>query len=298
MKGVIAEAMLALLCCMPGALAASQPLTFEAASVKLAPPPVAGQPRGMQGCFLADPARYRCVNASISAMVVHAYGLRAYQLPTPFAEDDTRFNVEAKVPPGTTQEQTKAMLQNLLTERFKLVFHRTSSEVEGYALVVAKGGPKIKEAMPDSPAPPEQGGRPTAPEPIKNTEGFRNFRVRNGFTVSQANGLTRWVGTEVPIDSAQSPSLCGILSPIVGQPVVDATGLNGKFELTLTFSSESAAGTRPLAAQSDGSIVPAADPALSIFGALEQQLGLRLERRKVTINSFIIDAVEKKPVEN
>ena len=304
MKRAITRTVLALFVC--GARygqAADQPLDFEVASVKLAPPRAPGAPRGRVGCFLSNPSRYTCVNASISAMAVQAYGLRAYQLQPPASGDDTRFNVEANVPPGATAEQVKEMLQNLLTERFKLAFHRTKTEVEGYALVVAKGGLKIKESMPDPPRATAEGGRPPTPEPIKNAEGFNNFRVRNGFTVSQANGLTRWVGAEVPMDSVQGANLCGILNSVTGQPVVDATGLKGKYDLTFTFSSDSAAAERapapvPSSASDPGGLVPVGDVGPTLFGALEQQLGLKLERRKVMIDAFVIDHAEKIPSEN
>jgi uncharacterized protein (TIGR03435 family) len=257
----------------------------------------------MMGCFLSNPGRYTCVNASPSVMVVKAYGLRAYQLQPPASEDDTRFNVEANVPSGATAEQVKVMLQNLLTERFKLAFHRTRTEVEGFAILVGKRGLKIKESMPDPPRVTADGGRPPTPEPIKNAEGFNNFRVPNGFTVSRANGLTRWVGTEVPMDSAQSANLCGILNSLTGRPVVDATGLKGKYDLTFTFSSDSAAAEGlpapvPSSASDPGGLAPAGDVGPTLFGALEQQLGLRLERRKVMIDTFVVDHVEKTPSEN
>jgi len=253
------------------------------------------------GCFLSNPSRYRCVNASVSLMVLQAYGLKAYQLRPPASEDTVRFNVEANVPAGATTEQVRVMLQNLLTERFKLVFHREKIEVQGYVLLAAKGGPKMKDATSAPPRAPGTSPSTPATEAIKDADGFNNFHVRNGFTVSRANGLTRWVGTEVPMDSAEDANLCGILNSITGDPVVNATGLTGKYDLTLTFASDTAAGERqpasPAASGDDVGTVPLIS-GLTVFAALEKQLGLKLDSRKVMIEAFVIDHAEKTPVEN
>jgi len=303
MKRAIAGTVLALICGVACGLAADQPSEFEVASVKVAPPRAPGAPRGMVGCFAPNPRRYTCVNASVSIMLVQAYDLRPYQLKPPVSADDTRINVEATVPPGATAEQVRVMLQKLLTERFRLAFHREKAEVQGYALVVAKGGLKIAESTPDPPRTLAEGERPPARQPIKNAEGFNNFRVRDGFTVSRANGLTRWVGTEVPMDAVRSPNLCGILNSVTGDPVVDATGLKGKYDVTFTFASDSAAAERgpapvPSSALDPAGLVPSGDVGPTIFGALEQQLGLKLDRRKITIDAFVIDHAEKTPSEN
>ena len=91
-------------------------------------------------------------------MAIQAYGLKPYRVRPPARTDTYRFNVEAKVPPGATADQVKAMLRNLLTERFKLAFHYEKTETQAYALVVAKGGLKIKESAPPSPVAAPSGG--------------------------------------------------------------------------------------------------------------------------------------------
>ena len=106
------------------------------------------------------------------------------------------------------------------------------------------------------------------------------------------------------MDSAQGANLCGILNSVTGEPVVDATGLQGKYDVTFTFASDSSAAERvpapmPSSSASDpGGLVPSADVGLTLFGALEHQLGLRLDRRKVTVDKFVIDHAEKTPSEN
>lgn len=285
---------LAFLCGEAYCPAADPPQEFEVASVKLSGPRT-GPEQGTMGCFRRDPSRYVCLNASVSLMAMQAYGLKPYQLRPPFSEDTVRFNVEARVPPGATTEQVKVMLQHLLAERFQLSFHRENVEVQGYALMVAKGGPKLRETVPESRASGDS-APPRAPQEVENADGFHNFRIRNGFSVSRANGLTRWVGTAVSTNSTEGANLCGMLNSITGQPVIDATGLTGKYDLVLTFSSDSAAAERQLPARPGD--VPPDSPGMTIFAALEKQLGLKLERRKVPVEAFVIDHAEKTPVEN
>jgi uncharacterized protein (TIGR03435 family) len=278
----ISGTVLALLVCGASyGQAADQPLEFEVASIKPAPPRKEGEPWGMSGCFggpgSKDPGRYTCAKASVSLMVVQAFGLKPYQLRPPYSED-SQFNVEAKVPPGATAEQVKVMLRNLLAERFKLAFHHEKTETQGYALVVAKSGLKMKEAAPDP---------PPAPRPVKDADGFVYIPPRNGMAVGWANGLTRWTGGNVPVD----PSLVGLANTLTGRPVIDSTGLKGKYDFTLTFSTESVEGAR-------GTVPSDDDLGLTVFAALEKQLGLKLEPRKITIDAFVIDHAEKTPIEN
>ena len=245
----------------------------------------------MSGCFggpgSKDPGRYTCAKASVSLMVVQAFGLKPYQLRPPYSED-SQFNVEAKVPPGATAEQVKVMLRNLLAERFKLAFHHEKTETQGYALVVAKSGLKMKEAAPDP---------PPASRPVKDADGFVYIPPRNGMAVGWANGLTRWVGGNVAVD----PFLVGLANTLTGRPVIDATGLKGTYDFALTFSPDNAASgpaPAPSPLPEGGVIAPPEDAGLTVFAALEKQLGLRLEPRKITIDAFVIDHAEKTPVDN
>lgn len=299
MKRPNSKAVLALFVC--GALygqTADQALQFDVASVKAVPPPVGPNNGSSRGCFggpgSSDPVRYTCANASVSLIVIQAYGLKPYQLRPPARTDTYRFNVEAKVPLGATADQVKVMLRNLLAERFKLAFHYQKTETQAYALVVAKGGLKIKEsASLFSVAPSEGGAAPPKPRPVTDADGFTYFAPRNGMVVSRANGLTRWVGNNVPLDQ-----FAGLSNSLTGQPVIDSTGLKGKYDFSWTFSSDNVSEHAPAAQPDDGSVVPVGEVGLTIFAALEKQLGLKLESRKITIDAFVIDHAEKTPVEN
>ena len=299
MKRANAGAVLAFLVC--GAVygqAADQTLQFEVASVKVAPPPAGPNNGSSRGCFggpgSSDPVRYTCANSSVSLMAIQAYGLKPYQLRPPARTDTYRFNVDAKVPPGATADQVKAMLRNLLTERFKLAFHYEKTETQAYALVVAKGGLKIKESAPSSSVAPAEGGAAQPKTgPVTDADGFTYFARREGLVSSRANGLTRWVGANVLMEH-----LAGLCNSLTGQPVLDSTGLKGRYDFIWTFSSDSVAERAAAALSDDGSVIPTSEVGLTMFAALEKQLGLRLEPRKITIDAFVIDHAEKTPVEN
>jgi uncharacterized protein (TIGR03435 family) len=276
------------------------PWAFEAASVKRSPPRVVGGPQGRVGCFggpvSRDPIRFTCSKASISLMVLYAYDLKAYQIRPPASEDDDRFEVAAVVPTGATAAQVKPMLQNLLADRFKLAFHYDKAEIQGYSIAIAKSGLKMKESVPKPWAAPENVGRR-----VKDADGFEYLSMSNGFVVSYSSGLTRWIGNDVPVDAdAAAVRLTGLLSALTGAPVVDTTDLKGKYDFTLTFSSDSVGGQRwsSTSSSDETDIVPPGPGGLTLFGALVQQLGLKLEPKKIPVDVFVIDRAEKSPIEN
>jgi uncharacterized protein (TIGR03435 family) len=247
---------------------------FEAAAIKLSPPRAPGAPIGTRGCVggpgSKDPIRYICTNASVSALVVTAYGVKGYQIRPPAAEDTVFYNITASVPAGAAPEEVKAMLRNLLTERFHLMFHRAEVERPGFALVAAKGGIKIKESTPDDLAAPAK--------PVVDKDGFVYIPPRNRMAVGSANGLTRWVGNNVSVDM-----IAGLANSLTGRPTIDATGLTGKFDFVLTFAPENA---------------PPEVDGVNVYAAFERQLGLKLESRKTLVEEFVIDRVEKAPFDN
>jgi uncharacterized protein (TIGR03435 family) len=203
-------------------------------------------------------------------MVVTAYGIRGYQIRPPMADDTVQYDVAATIPSGATADQVKQMLRNLLAERFKLAFHREQAERPGYALVVAKSGIRMK--------PPAPNDSPIPTSPAKDADGFVYIPPRNRMAVGWANGLTRWVGNNIGADM-----IAGLGNSLTGRPVIDATGLTGKYDFALTFAPDNA---------------PPDTDGLSVYAAFEQQLGLRLDPRKILIEEFVIDHVEKKPIEN
>ena len=137
--------------CAAFAQSTGNPPSFEVASVKPAAPMTDGRIRVMTrgGPGTPDPGQITYSNVSIKNVMTTAYNVKGYQISGPDWLDSLRFDITAKVPPGTTKEQFQLMLQNLLAERFKLTLHHQSKDLPIYALVVAKGGPKLKESVDD-----------------------------------------------------------------------------------------------------------------------------------------------------
>jgi uncharacterized protein (TIGR03435 family) len=221
-------------CAAFGQGAAESP-TFEVASVKPSEP----QPSGMMrvrmsgGPGTPDPGQLTYTNVSLKNVLATAYEVNDYQISGPNWLDGQRFDIVAKIPQGATKEQFQQMLQNLLAERFKLKLHHETKELPMYALVVGKGGPKLKEsveedaATPQGAAPPPPPGRDeAAPVRLKmDADGMPQpppGMGRNGvfmMTMFGSGGLrTRMVCKGQPVSS-----LLGTLSNLLGRPVVDAT---------------------------------------------------------------------------
>lgn len=271
-----ALAMLAIAAC--AAWTQSGP-SFEVASIKPAPPP---DGRGMRvgqtgGPGTPDPGRWSCENMSLSSLVTMAYALQRHQYSGPDWMDQARFNIQAKVPAGATRDDVWVMVQNLLSERFKLVFHREKKEVSGFELVIAKNGPKLKEALENPPqdaAPPPQ---PTGPLKL-GADGYPD--LRGGVTMAWMNGRARWHDPR-----ATTQRLAGMLAGQLRQPVVDGTGLKGKYDMTLSWVSESNANQD-------------ADSGPVLFTALSEQLGLKVEAKKMAVDVLVVDKAEESPTEN
>jgi uncharacterized protein (TIGR03435 family) len=285
-------------------------VTFEVASVKPSPPPEASQP-GVRvarriGCNggpgTQSLGQLTCVNATVVNMVSYAFGLKPYQLATANRGEAT-FDVTAKIPAGATKEQVRVMMQNLLIERFKLTYHYEKKEGQVYDLIVGKSGLKMKEAAPEAPPPADGATPPAVPQPGKMTmgpDGFPAMQVRRNSSsmMMMSNGGRRMMSTDATIDQ-----IVGILSNELGRPVYDATGLKGKYDFILTFTGDVPAGrgSASVSVSVDGGAAPAAPPesdAPTIFAAVQEQLGLKLEQKKGTVDLFVIDHVEKSPSEN
>lgn len=266
--------------------------SFEVASIKPAAPMQSGRimvgSRGGPGT--GEPGQITFTNSSIADLIQSAYDVKSFQVTGPGWLETERFDVIAKVPAGATKAESRIMLQHLLADRFKLVLHRSTKESSLYALLVAKGGPKLKESATESDAEP-------AHEP---------GHVRGGMTMMIApGGRMRMVAAGTTI-----AKLVDALAMQLDRPIVDMTGLTGTYDITLEFAPDpaimqakmAAMGMPPPPPPPDGA-GPAASPADSgplatIFTALPEQLGLRLEARKGPVELLVVDSVEKTPAEN
>ena len=258
------------------------PNRFEVASVKPGSPPDSGG-RMRIGCTggpgTKDPGLYACSNVDLMSLVTSAFDLQAYQFSGPEWMRAARFTITVRVPEEATNAQFKLMQQNLLTERFKLTFHREKKEMQAYDLVVAKGGVKMKES---SGVPQEARSSPGQPGPApKDTNGFPILPAgRVGMRVL-ADGRATLNQVEESMEQ-----LAKFLSARTQRPVIDATGLTAKYDLTLRFAME---GNGPSA---EGEVGP------TIFQAVQEQLGLKLESKKIIADIFVVDRIERTPTEN
>ncbi len=285
---------------IPAAFAQS----FEVATVKPAMPPAQRRAAGTNnrigmkgGPGTDDPALFICNLCSVVDLVEEAYQVaQSYQIsprPSP-SRDDPRFDISAKVPAGATRQQFRAMLLDLLNDRFKLTVHREKREMPVYELVVMKGGPKLKEAV-EAPAETD----PAPARGARDQDGFPILRrplPRGAFSMSNT-GLARIEGkNETMQDLAER------LDGLLDKPVIDGTGLTKKYDYRITFSSATilARGGRgdappdpntPLASVPDNA-------GTTIEGAIQSQLGLKLESKKAPIEVLVVDHAEKTPTEN
>ena len=242
---------------LAGAAHAQPVATFAVASVKLNHS--ASNAMGGTIGFKRD-GSVSMRNVTARTLIEMAYGLPDYRLsPGPAWTTSTGYDVDAKPEQPVGEDQAELMLQALLAERFSLRVHHDRATVSGFSLVVDKGGSKL---------------HPTPSDRV----GFRMV------TMEQTQGP----GTMAMFALA--------LKALLRAPVEDHTGLNGVFDIQLKTNPEGAPAV-PSAASGDAGGLTPSEPATSIFAALKQQLGLRLEATKVPIDVIVIDRVEK-PTEN
>ncbi len=248
----------------------SQPLTYEVVSVK---PNKSGN-GGMSVNF--RPAIYSATNTTLPLLIQSAYGLRMDGLISglPSWAQSTHFDIEAKTDDATASaleklphqqrfDRQEKMLRAVLEDRFHLKAHVETKDLPIYALVVTKGGFKLKPADPND----------TYESAIK---GF-NGKPSAGMIMTNHGVMTTYATPIV--------ALSANLTYQVHRIVVDQTGLTGKYDITLKWSPD------------DGTTDPSDSSSPSIFTALQEQLGLKLEPQKAPVETIVIDHVEL-PSEN
>jgi uncharacterized protein (TIGR03435 family) len=293
------------------------PLAFEVATIKPAEPITAAmvQAGKMHVGLNVDAARVDIGFMSLSDLIVTAYKVKPYQVEGPDWMKVQRFDVLATMPPGATKDDVPGMLQGLLKDRFKVEIHRDKKDHSVFALVVAKGGIKMKEAEPDIPAKDGEPA-PLAKGEVQMGSGDNAVRMkqssdgRSGVATSAKTGPVKYsVSPEGMIHyeygALDMNNLCDALSQFVGTPVLDMTDLKGKYQLALDFSMQDmmAVARRagvdiPAGAPGTAPAGEASDPgSSSLFGAV-QRLGLKLETRKAPVDLIVVDRAEKMPTEN
>jgi uncharacterized protein (TIGR03435 family) len=216
---------------------------------------------------------FEAVNATLGSVIRLAYGLREFQtVGGPEWVDTDRLDIQARGPQGAVESEAPRRLQSLLAERFALKVHRETRDRPIYALVLARAngslGPRLRQSQVSSA--PLGGGQCTPPGP----PGPISMRLC-GVTMAQL--VERF------------------LPMYTGRRVVERTGLTGGFDLALHFDNRPIAGVGPGGGfpTSPQAAEPAATDAVSIFTALEEQLGLKLEPQTGPAEVLVIDHVEQ-----
>jgi uncharacterized protein (TIGR03435 family) len=298
---------------LAGALLAQTPApapAFEVASIKPAAPLDRGQLLSgqMHVGMKIDAARVDLGSMSLADLIRLAYRVKAYQVSGPDWMASERFDVLAKLPEGASSAQVPEMLQALLAERFKLAVHRESKEHAVYALVVGKNGPKLKESAPDADAPATTDD---ANPQVRVSGRGENTQVSiSGGQIGTAHMTVGPNGTmHLEAPKMNMAAFADTLSRFFDRPVVDLTELKGTYQVAMDLSMVdllNAARTMGIMAPGmgagRGAAQPPADAAsdpggLSITAAV-QQLGLKLEPRKVPIDFVVVDHLEKAPTDN
>jgi uncharacterized protein (TIGR03435 family) len=219
-------------------------LRFEVASVR---------PNQAAGCrgrwdFTASHGTVTAENAPLLRIVSRAFNLTDDRVSGPSWIESQCYDIKAKASGGVPDRDLMPMLQALLKERFHLVAHRESEERSIFALVIDKGGVKLR--------------------PYGDNV---NVPAYAGATLFAARHL---------------PDLCERLGRDTGRPVVDKTGLDGDYQIELSYVPFGSTSADP------------SDPASDIFSAVRDQLGLRLEPQRGAVNVLKIDSVDKTPTKN
>ena len=280
-----------------GGSAFSQPANpapaFEVASVKIAGPSDQKTLKLMHGGpGTSDPTRFTYTRANLASLLMRAYGSRMDQISGPdwikdFTDARTMYAITAVVPPNTSREQFNLMLQNLLAERFHLAVRHEVKEFPGYELVVADGGPKLTECIPEA----DKNGCPSLPFGGSMTTALSS-RMGTWGTISQ-----RFIMSMPEFAEALGPAINesnGMEAGAMVPRVSDKTGLSGTHDFKLNFTGLIVMpGMTPSPATGELGDGP------SLSSSLEKQLGLKLVKTKnVPVDILIVDRADKVPTEN
>jgi uncharacterized protein (TIGR03435 family) len=252
--------------------------SFEVASVKLAedggglPAFITGMPemsmrfRGSPGT--KSPERINYLGVTFKMLIQQAYGVRPEQVVGPDWIANQRYTITATLPPETTLEQSRLMLQNLLSERFQLRLHRETRLFRVYHLAVAKNGPKLTQTE----------------KPIKD-EQEQIRALQNNAAKARARLASEGITRSFEVYNRPVSEFLDKLSLYLDYPVIDRTELKGRYTFQLSWYDW--ANPREGAPQGP-----------SIFAALREQLGMELKPGSDHIEVLAIDAAERMPSGN
>jgi uncharacterized protein (TIGR03435 family) len=233
--------------------------TFDVASVKASQPGTGAEQRRREN-IQVSPGTVTMRNVNLKSCIRWAYHVTEYQVTGPAWLDSERYEITGKAAGPATEEQLRLMMQGLLQERFKLAFHRQIKDFAVYVLVPGKNGAKVHESK---------------------TEGETSIE-------------TNQKQMSVSVQRAPVAQLTEMLSNVLRAPVIDMTGLKGRYDVSLNVAKYAA----DMAAQGKSVESTPMDPQALIAMVLQEELGLKLESKKMPLDLLIVDHAEKAPVEN
>lgn len=230
----------------PNALAAQQP-AFAVASIHPSAEEVKFE---HDGNTETTPGTLRMQDVSVETCIKWAYGVQESQIAGPAWIDSDKFDITAKADGPATDDEMKRMMQALLGDRFRLSFHHQEKELKAFVLTVAKGGAKVTPAV--------------APDAKPYRQNSANGSVVKSMTIQQFGDF---------------------ISQPLHMPVVDQTGLTGKYDFVIDFT--------PYLPDEKNMGPNRPDSTSILMAAMEGELGIKMETRKTQVDVMVIDHVEK-----
>lgn len=274
--------------CLAATWMAAQEPAFDVASVRPSPPAQSGQRSDIQP---HPNGRFTASNATVRGLILRAYELVDPQLlNAPPWLDTERYDIDARAgfAPVGGPNTLLPMVRTLLVERFKLQARTGTRELPAYALTFARRDRQLGPQL-----------RPTAADCTRaNTLTVEEVRAaaRDGwppcgmayFVSFTTGGPSGVVKTRVRRSGITMPDLAAALQPAVGRPVVDQTGLEGRFDVEYSYAPQS---------PTPGVESPFGPDAPVLVVAVEEQLGLKLESRRMNVPVLVIESIDR-PTEN
>ncbi len=287
------NSVLALILAVPVFAQSTDRPEFEVASIR----PSAPMGQQVNVGLHIDGAMVRCTFFSIKEYITMAYNVKLHQVEGPEWLGSERFDIAAKIPQGSPRDQVAPMLRALLTDRFHMQMHRAQKDFAVYALTVAKGGSKLKEAGAEAQAAMEEAGR--GPVNVSATGG------RGGVSVSLPGGASfSFADNHIEFKRTTMAAFVDVLGRFMDRPVVDMTGLNGIYDFRFDLSPEDFRSMQIQSAITAGVALPpevrrmAENASYDSLHTALAGLGLRIESRKAPIETLVIDKIDKSPTEN
>jgi uncharacterized protein (TIGR03435 family) len=228
-------------------------------------------PRGTNNFmrFMLRGGRYEIHNATMVDLIRTAYAIDTDKvLGGPNWVDFDRFEVIAKADSKTPQDTLKLMLQALLADRFKLMVHKDTQSIAGFALTAGKGRPKLKEAASSE----KTGCQRQPPGQVTTVEG----QIRIPMNSVSCHNMTM---------EAFASELRGMDPTYFTNAVIDSTGLKGSWDFDLKWAIKA-------------NFRLAGPDAVTISDAVDKQLGLKIEEQKIPTPVIVLDQVNRKPTDN